>query len=190
MNEDFLITGLREHNQQVFDYVFHEYYSSLCYYASQFIENHKDIEDLVQELFVTIWEKGEQLYIDSSLRAYLFVAVKHRCISHLRKQKSAEKYEDYLKSVLETNHNAVEQQYTERELREMIDQAVENLSPKCAEVFRLSREQGFSNQEIADQLSMSKRTVETHISNALRSLRAELQENWAVSLLVLAKFLT
>jgi RNA polymerase sigma-70 factor (ECF subfamily) len=183
LEESFLKQGLAEKNKVVFDFVFQYYYSGLCAYAESIIKDDSAVEDLVQELFVTIWIKSNQLKITGSLKNYLFSSVKNRCFDFLKHQKVKSKSVRFLKYDGETNHETPDNWLVESELRERIDECLDKLPPRCQEIFRLSRFDGLKNQEIADQLGLSKRTVELQISNALKILRIDLQAFLPVFLL-------
>jgi RNA polymerase sigma-70 factor (ECF subfamily) len=147
----------------------------LCAYAESVILDENAVEDIVQELFVTIWIKSEQLKITGSLKNYLFSSVKNRCFDYLKHQKVKLKSVQYFKASESSNENNPENWMLESELRERIERSLQKLPPRCQEIFRMSRYDGFKNQKIADQLGLSKRTVELQISNALKILRKDLQ---------------
>ncbi|MCY1722087.1 RNA polymerase sigma-70 factor [Prolixibacteraceae bacterium Z1-6] len=175
MNETFLKQGLQEKNKVVFDFVFQYYYSALCAYAESIIQDENAVEDIVQELFVTIWMKSEKLAITGSLKNYLFISVKNRCFDFLKHQKVRLKSSRYFKDAPNSTQTTPENWLAETELREQIENCLQKLPPRCQEIFRLSRFDGLKNQEIADQLGLSKRTVELQITNALKALRKDLQ---------------
>lgn len=175
MEESFLKQGLAEKNKVVFDFVFMYYYSSLCAYAESFIKNEDAVEDIVQEFFVVIWIKGDQLKITGSLKNYFFSSVKNRCFDYLKHHKVKSKSVQILKLREESGENTPENWLVEKELRERIERSLQKLPPRCQEIFRMSRFGGLKNQEIADELNLSKRTVELQISNALKVLRKDLK---------------
>lgn len=183
MEDTFLKQGLHEKNKVVFDFVFQYYYSGLCAYAESIIQDENAVEDIVQELFVTIWIKGEKLSITGSLKNYLFIAVKNRCFDYLKHKKVKSKSTQFLKYTQQPNENTPENWVLENELSERIENSLKKLPPRCQEIFRLSRFDGLKNQEIADKLGLSKRTVELQISNALKALRHDLKPFLPVFLL-------
>ncbi len=171
-----MIEGLGRRDKVVFDYLFNYYYSSLCAFSMQFIRDQSAVEDLVQDFFVTLWMEATDLKICSSLRAYLFSGIRNRCLDFKKHQKVTEKYRSYLLFTPEGNDNSTDQYFAESELRLSIEKGLKKLPPRCREIFELSRINGLSNQEISEQLGISKRTVELQISNALKCLRKELVE--------------
>jgi len=172
----FIIEGLERREKVVFDYIFNYYYSSLCAFSMQYIDDLNSVEDLVQDFFVYLWVEAPQLKIKSSLKSYLFTAIKNRCLDHQKHHKITEKYRNFILFSTEKDNDSTEHFFAESELRQAIQTSVGKLPPRCREIFEYSRLDGLSNQEIADKLSISKRTVELQISNSLKILRKELAE--------------
>lgn len=171
-----IIEGLEQNDKVVFDYVFNYYYSSLCAFSMQYIGNRNSVEDLVQDFFVYLWVEAPRLKIKSSLRSYLFTSIKNRCLDYQKHHKIIEKYRTYLLFSSDKEDVSTEQFFAESELRQAIQTSLAKLPPRCREIFELSRLNGLSNQEIAEKLDLSKRTVELQISNSLKILRKELAE--------------
>jgi len=181
------IEGLGRRDKAVFDYIFNYYYSSLCAFSMQYLKDRNAVEDLVQDFFVSLWIEAPNLQIRSSLKSYLFAGVKNRCLDYQKHQKVTEKYREYILFSAESGDNTTEQYFAESELRQAIQKCLEKLSPRCREIFELSRLNGLSNQEISQQLGISKRTVELQISNSLKVLRRGLIEYlpiWMVAWLI------
>ncbi len=174
MEEKFLIQGLRTKNKIVFDFIFQYYYSGMCAYAETILKDEKAVEDIVQDIFVTLWIKGEKTEITGSLKNYLFTSVKNRCFDYLKHQKVKSQSIVKLKYLENVNQHTPENWYAETELQKIIDDTLNTLPPRCREIFQLSRFEGLKNQEIADRLGLSKRTVELQISKALKVLRKDL----------------
>ncbi len=176
MKDILLIEGLSRRDKAIFDYIFNYYYSSLCVFSMQYIRDRDAVEDLVQDFFVSIWMEAARLQINSSLRSYLFTGIKNRCLDSEKHRKVTEKYKAHLLFAAENDDNPSEHPFAESELRQAIEKSMSKLQPRCREIFELNRLKGLSNQDIADKLGISKRTVELQISNALKILRKELIE--------------
>ncbi len=176
MNDLLLIEGLRRRDKVIFDYIFNFYYSSLCAFSMQYLKERNTVEDLVQDFFVSLWIDAPGLQIRSSIKAYLFASVKNRCLDFQKHHKVIEKYREYILFSAESDDNTTEQYFAESELRLAVQKSLEKLSPRCREIFEMSRLKGLSNKEISEQLGISKRTVELQISNSLKVLRKELVE--------------
>jgi len=184
LDEKYLISGLRSKNKIVFDFVFNYYYSGLCAYARRWVADPVVAEDLVQDFFVRLWMNRSKPEITSSLKSYLFTSVKNRSINHLKHNKVKEQYGRRI-SETESDHQESEGwEFTESELTELIERGMEKLPPRCREIFILSRFEGKDNGKIAEMLGLSKRTVELQISNALKTLRAELKDYLPAMLLL------
>jgi RNA polymerase sigma-70 factor, ECF subfamily len=175
LDEKYLIEHLKKQDKIVFDFIFNYYYSGLCVYAKQYAGSIEAAEDIVQDFFVHLWLKASFLTIESSLKAYLFTSIKNRCLDQVKHNQIKEKFRKSVLQNAEESENDNFNKYVEAELREAINKSLEKLAPRCREVFNLSRFEGKTNQEIADQLGLSKRTVELQISNALQVLRVELK---------------
>lgn len=183
MDEKYLIHGLKNKNKVVFDFVFTYYYSGLCAYARRWVGDDA-AEDLVQDFFVHLWIEGPNIEITSSLKSYLFTSIRNMSINHLKHNQVKKQYEnDVIKREDEFQQSA-EWEYTEAELIELLEKAMEKLPPRCREVFYLSRFEGKNNASIAEIMGISKRTVELQISNALKILRTELKDYLPLVLLI------
>ncbi len=176
MTELTIINGLKQNNKLVFDYVFNYYYSSLCHFAVRFTNDKTAAEDIVQDFFVKLWLEHSQINVTSSLKAYLFTAIKNKCIDFQKHQKVETKYKNKINLSSPQSELSLEYLYAETELRTIIEKSMLKLTPRCREIFEMSRFKGLSNQQIADSLNLSKRTVELQITNALKTLRIELSE--------------
>ena len=175
MDETFLIDGIKTRNKIVFDFIFHYYYSGLCAFAERITGNQETAEDIVQDLFVTLWVKNTQLVISSSLKNYLFTSVKNRSLDFLKHEKTKAKRLNNLAQTNQYPENFSSLWFAESELKDIIEGCLEKLPQRCREIFIMSRFEDLKNQEIADKLGISKRTVELQISNALKSLRYSLK---------------
>jgi RNA polymerase sigma-70 factor, ECF subfamily len=183
LKEQYLINGILTRNEIVFDFIFQYYYSGLCAYAEKVTGNSRISEDIVQDLFVTLWIKHNQITISSSLKNYLFTSVKNRSLDYLKHEKTKSNRIQIIQQTAEPTENLSILWMAESELEELVETCLQKLPPRCNEIFRLSRFEGFKNQEIADKLGISKRTVELQISNALKNLRLHLKPHLPLFLL-------
>jgi RNA polymerase sigma-70 factor (ECF subfamily) len=184
MKDTLLIEGLGRRDKVIFDYIFNYYYSSLCAFSMQYLHERNFAEDLVQDFFVNLWLEAPRLQINSSLKSYLFTSVKNRCLDSEKHRKVTEKYKAFILFAVENEDNSFDHYFAESELRQAIEKCMSKLSPRCREIFELSRLTGLSNQEISEKLKISKRTVELQISNSLKIFRKELVEFLPIWLIV------
>lgn len=186
MENAVLIQSLRNRDSIIFDYLFHQYYSSLCVFAMQYINDKQAVEDLVQDFFFHLWIEAPSLKITGSLRSYFFTSIKNRCLDSIKHSEVEKKYRRF--HLLCANENSSEHFILESELQAAIQKSWQKLPPRCREIFEMSRIKGHTNSDIASMLNLSKRTVELQISNAIRIFKAELAEYLPLSILALLLF--
>jgi RNA polymerase sigma-70 factor, ECF subfamily len=174
--ENDLIVRLKVGDQTAFELLFHFYYPGLVLYSIQFTADRMEAEEIVQDFFVRFWQKHQQIMLTDSLKSFLFLSVKNGCLNYLKHKKVEEKYIQKM-TELSSRHIAYDPDlYVASELQEKVKNAIDLLPEKCREVFIMSRIQGMKNEEIATNFNISKRTVETQISKALKVLRVELKD--------------
>lgn len=176
ISEEILIERFIESDQTAFELLFRFYYPGLVVYVSNIILDHDEAEEIVQDFFVKIWSDRKKIKKSETLKHYFFKSVKNRAFNYLKKEKIGEKVREKLKEMTEKDKLYQPDLFIESELQTGIKSAFQKLTPRTNEIFTLSRFQGLSNTQIAEQLNISKRTVETHISNALKILREELKD--------------
>jgi len=176
IKEETLIQRLINGDQTAFELLFRFYYPGLVTFASRIVLDSDEAEEIVQEFFVKLWTGRREIKKSGTLKSYFFTSVKNRALNFLKKEKISEKVRQELREMIETDRLYQPDLFVESELQPRIKSAFEKLPPRTNEVFTLSRFKDFSNDEIAEQLNISKRTVETHISNALKLLREELKD--------------
>lgn len=154
--------------------MFNEYFEKLCRYAFTILRNQEEAEEIVQRLFIKIWEKRKTIEMQE-VQAYLYQSTKNFCLNEIKRVKI--KTADYLE-INEQSHNSVEpdESIISSELKEKIEESMRTLPEKCQAVFRLSRMKNLSYKEIADELNISVKTVENHMGKALKLMRVELSE--------------
>jgi RNA polymerase sigma-70 factor, ECF subfamily len=177
-----IIKELRYGSKIAFEYVFTTYYSSLCRYAEEMVHDNYQAEDIVTNLFVVLWDDRKNICIHTSLRSYLYRSTYNACLNAIRKKKTENKYKDYFihHAEFSKNHDYGSSFYPlseiiENELDNRLKEVIDNLPPRCREIFLLSRVEELSHKEIADELDISVNTVKSHIMNALKSIQSEIK---------------
>ena len=172
--EAILVERLRNKDKGAFELVFREYYGIMVSYAMRFMDMREDAEEIVQEVFVKFWEMCELLALDSSIKSYLYRSVHNTCLNHLKHEKVKDSYRQYVIQFME--ESADDHHFDKRrdDIQQKILEEVNNLPPRCSEIFKLSRYEGLKYQEIAEHLEISVKTVEVQMGKALKVLREKL----------------
>lgn len=176
--------ALQQGDRRSFEGIFHSLYAPLCRHAWSFLREQEEAEELVQQAFVTLWEKRESIVIDISIEAFLYRAVRNAALNKLKHLKVVKRHQDHSLRSGVAIQAPVEDLLT-LELEQKIAGALAKLPEQCGLVFRMSRMEGLKYQEIADQLGISIKTVENHMGKALRLLREDLAEYLPLLLLLL-----
>jgi len=170
-----LIQLIQEGNRRAFDQLFNRHWQGLYAYAYGAFHNHEMAEDAIQEVFVSLWERRS--YIDiRNTKSFLYQAVKFQIAAQLRKVKFDELEIPALDS-LNYVHD-VEEKMDYQELSERLEKLVAQLPDRCREIFYMSRFENLSNQQIAEKLNISVRTVENQISNGMRYIGRHLDTQY------------
>lgn len=173
-------------NEQEFEALFREMYVPLCRKAYKVLKDKETSEDLVQEVFVKIWEKRNELHIATAIQPYLYRAVMNAAFNEIRKSHPFIELEA-------GKHEAAEQSDSSdmliyKDTAQKIDSAIDELPPACRTIFILSREDGLSYKEIAESLSISVKTVENQMGKALKILREKISTYLVLIVSVLINF--
>lgn len=173
--ENRIISGLKAGYESSYKQLFNEYYLLLSAFANKYVKDPEEAKEIVQDLFVHLFEIRNSLIITTSLKSYLYQSVRNRCLNHI---KFIQLQEENLENLKAEGSPAIiqEDKIMETELEYRIFQIVSELPLQCQRIFRMSRVDGKQNREIAQILNLSIRTVETQISKALKILRNSLQD--------------
>lgn len=178
------IGAIRIGNEAVFESVFRQYYGALCRYATPIMGDADEAEEIVQSVFLTIWERRDSLLITTSLKAYLYRAAHNRCLNRLNQQSVQAGHREQAASELYADAGSPTQSLLANELNSRLHEAIGQLPEQCRRVFELSRFDELSYKEIADRLGIAAKTVENQIGKALRILRTELSDYLPLLLLL------
>jgi RNA polymerase sigma-70 factor (family 1) len=182
MTDNELLVKIKEGELSAFQELYLQYYVPLCVYAKQYTKTKEVAEEVVQDLFLHIWEQKGQLRITVSLKAYLFTAIRNQCLNHLKHLQVVNGYSEYYTQLL----NNAQDYYTlsqetgdsiliANELEKSLNEAIDSLPEHCRKIFIMSRFEGIKHQDIADKLGITLHTVHKQISIALDKLRTALK---------------
>jgi RNA polymerase sigma-70 factor (ECF subfamily) len=156
-----------------FENLFKTFYPVLCGFAAKYLNNLVLSEEVVQDVFYSVWKNRASIKITSSGKSYLFTAVKNRSLQHIEHQKSVFKYEKLVskQEIITAPDPHSELQYAE--MFGIFEKTLNSLPEKCRTIFKLNRFEGLKYSEIAKKLSISVKTVEANMSRALKKLRTD-----------------
>ncbi len=157
-----------------FEMVFRDYYKPLVRYGNTFLKDSDETEDVVQEVFVSLWEKRTELDIHTSIRAVLYKSVQNACLNKIKHFKVRSAYAEDWKATQQVEETSDSVQVNE--LNDRIQLAIDNMPEQCGRIFKMSRFEQLRYQEIADELGLSVKTVENQMGKALKIVREELKD--------------
>lgn len=183
--DDVLLAWLKNNDQRAFEALYDRYWAPLWSYAANAMADPDDSEDIVQELFMVLWEKRSTLTINTSLRAYLYRATLNRIIDRVDRSKHRLSYIADLKHTYDQGSYTTDNILFEKELAKRFEACVSKMPPKMRTIFTLSRFDMMSHQQISSYLNISRENVNRQIKNALIILK----RNLLLALIILKYFL-
>ncbi len=175
MNPDLsTIERLQRGDKSALEAIFKTHYENLVGFAVKYLGSQEDAESAVQDVFLKLWNKGEELTIRTTVKSYLFGAVRNTCLNQIKHRKVEQSYTQ--EQVHLRNEGFFQEDLEFDELQEKIAAALEKLPEKCRAIYSLSRDEGMKYKEIAETLDISVKTVENQMGKALKILREELSE--------------
>ena len=176
VNDSEIIRRIRQGDEKEFESLFRSSYVSLVRYAKTLLRDHDEAEEIVQELFVKMWQERSKWVVESSLSGYLFRAVHNRCMHAIQHNKVVERYAQKM-SLADPGKAEDPSEIIElNELQNKITAILEKLPERCSTIFYMNRFEGLKYSEIAEKLSVSVKTVEANMGKALKEFRKELKE--------------
>lgn len=171
-----ILSKIKQGDHAAFEHLFREKYESLVGFARKFIQDQDECEGVVQDMFVSFWEKREEISVDTSISGYLYSSVRNRCLNLIKHDKVKQEHVAYQKAKPIQTQDGGDRVLEASELQSRIDDAIANMPDKRQEIFLLSRYEGLKYSEIAKQLNISVKTVEAQMGKALKYLREELKD--------------
>jgi RNA polymerase sigma-70 factor (family 1) len=174
-SEEEVLRGLRDGNQVAFEAIYKLYWHRLYLTAYSKVESHAEAEEIVQNIFSTLWEKRQTLLI-TNLGAYLQISVRNRIINHIRGRITQRKYWEYYKNYIPLGRESTADAVMYDDLAEAVEVAVNRLPEKSRQVFRLNRLEGKSIREIANLMKLSEKAIEYHLTQSIKELKVHLRD--------------
>jgi RNA polymerase sigma-70 factor (ECF subfamily) len=169
-----LAERIRCGDQAAFESMFHHYYSRLCVFSNSYVKSLDISRDVVQEVFIKIWDNRESFHISQSLKAYLYMAVRNQSLNFLQQKKQKQRLEERLKKQQDLSDSIKKEELNTEELTEKIWKLVDKLPERRRTIFILYRKHGLSYTEIAEVMDITRKTVENQMGKSLKFLREHL----------------
>ncbi|MCK9618783.1 MAG: RNA polymerase sigma-70 factor [Lentimicrobiaceae bacterium] len=176
-----LIGKLKNGDISSFEVIYKSHYRRIFHFALQYLRNEEACSNIIQDVFSSLWDNKEKLTIETNLNAWLFTVTKNRCLKYIRDLKLEKRHLGNLaEQRMSLIHDALNSLDTSSlafyEIEKLIQQTLDSLSPQCRRAFEMSRFDEKKYSEIADEMQIAQKTVETHISNALKIFRITLKD--------------
>ncbi|TVQ13692.1 MAG: RNA polymerase sigma-70 factor [Bacteroidetes bacterium] len=178
------IEGLRNGDRNIFEEIFNTWYEPLCRYCIIRVGNQEEAEEIVQDIFVKLWVKREELNITTSLKSYLYRMALNKIINHQEHLKVRLSHREH-EMAKSNSSDAYGSDIHQKEIQSLVAAGIEDMPPKRRKVYEYSRNEGLSYADIAKEMDISVKTVEAHLSAALEHLRKYLKD-YLVPLLLLS----
>lgn len=174
-SDEQLLQQMAGGDRQTFTLVYRRYWEDLFITASKVLRGKEEAADVVQDVFLSLWNRRNELNLQGSLAAYLHTSVRYKCIHYIEKNITRRDYLVQLAEVaISSSSPNAEINLQLKEMQQIINKAVAKMPPKMQEVYKLSRQEHLSYKEISDCMSISVETVKKHIQHALRLIRKDI----------------
>lgn len=169
-----LTVHILNHDHQAYIELYNRYHGLLYVYACKITHDELEAEDIVQEVFIYLWEKRTVIKITSSIASFLYSAVRYKFFNLLDSKKVRTDYSRSFQSFIDEGVCTTDEYVREKELAGLIEREISMLPDKMREIFELSRKEFLTHKEISKRLNISEKTVKNQINNSLKVLRARL----------------
>jgi len=167
------VNTIKSGDQGAFEKLFNHYCQQLINFTRRYVIDKQISENIVQDVFVSVWQRRSNLNPEKEIKTYLYTAARNEALKHLRHLNVEKKsYDRIVESYPETKHDI---ELEGKEIGDSINKAIDELPEKCREIFKLNRFENLKYAEIAEVLNISVKTVETQIGRALKKLRKQLK---------------
>jgi len=183
---DFIsIENLRKGDQQTFEQVYNHYSSQVYRLAFRFLKDKAQSEEIVQETFIKLWLNRHKLDVSGNLWLYLYVIAKRLSLNELRKISQSEELSAQLLLNITEAHNRTEEEVLAADMEKFTESVLNKLPNQQQTIFRLSRVEGLTHQQIAEKLGISPNTVKNHMVEALKNIKNQLKDTELVYFMAL-----
>lgn len=169
-----MVERIRSGDHSAFEKLFHLFYPQLCVFSNSYVKSLDLARDVVQDVFVKIWDNRENLYINQSLKAYLYMAVRNQSLNFIQQKKQIERLEKRLKKQMELSDFIKRDEQDTAELTKRVWNLVDQLPERRRTIFILYRKHGLSYSEISEVMDIARKTVENQMGKSLQFLREQL----------------
>ncbi|WP_016778070.1 RNA polymerase sigma-70 factor [Anaerophaga thermohalophila] len=190
MQQEKLFIELSKGNKRVLDEIYNRYHQKIFGFALSYLKNEDDAYDIVQEVFINLWNSRSSLKKDTRIEPFIFTATKNAVISLFRKRATEQRYLEYLGSTVVSNNMGTNEQIDYNFLEEQYESLISQMPEKRKEIFILSRKKGLTNKDIASKLGISEKTVENQLTKALAFLKEHFSADGFLGLLFFYLFIT
>ncbi len=174
LKDEELVAMLREGDSYAYTEIFERYNRILLRHAFRLLSNDDEAYDVVQDVFLQLWQKREEITFKSSLSAYMYTAVKNRIFKLFAHQEVVLRYAKSISTFMVEGYSIVEDTLLEKELSDLISKEIDALPPKMREVFLLNKKEELSYKEIADRLSITDQTAKQQVYKAMKILKPKI----------------
>ncbi len=185
LSDKALVKALQKGDIKAFNELYYKYHKKIFAFSLKFLKNKADAEDLIQKIFVIIWEKKENLNPEKSFNNYLFIIARNEIYDLLKKKALTEYYNDQILSDTKQEEEDIET----KKLVEVMYSLIEKMPERRRQIFLMNRNMGLTYKQIAKKLDITENTVDTQIRNSLNYLRKELPKYIKSSHLLLIGFI-
>jgi len=181
---------LKNGDMSAFDVIYKKYSRRLYGFVFRYVKQEADTEEIVQQVFMKIWQSREKINIYSSFESFLFTIAHNGMVNLLKKRATEQRYVEHIKSLqhVEEAYELTDEIHY-KELKQKLQYLMNELSPRQREIFQLSREEGLSHKEIAEKLNISVNTVKNHLVAILSFFKSKLDNGLIISGLFISLFL-
>ena len=176
MQDKELVALLKEGSQQAFAELYIRYYDSLFFYCKKYLKDESGAEDIVQDIFMQLWDTHDTINITSSFSGYIYTSAHNRILKMIRHFDVHSRYAQHILMNAKEWTNETEDSIMNNDFTALLNEMMERLSPKQKEVFRLSRIEGLTYKEISEMLQISIPAVQKHASIALEKIKEHLKK--------------